>query len=64
MCILVGGKTPFVIRPCDLPQGDVTGLGYHGGVGEVFVDGLMYYQGSVPNDIEVEEVVPAWYHLR
>lgn len=64
VCVLLGGKTPFLLRPCGPPRNDATGRDYYKVVGEAFVDGLMYYQGSMQDDIQEGEIVPRWYHLR
>lgn len=63
VCILLGGKTPFILRPCKTPHDGATAREYYKVVGETFVDGLMYYQGCMQNDIEQGKIVPRWYHL-
>ncbi|XPS72424.1 hypothetical protein M3J07_004576 [Ascochyta lentis] len=63
ICVLLGGKTPFVLRPCAQPDGSITAEN-HKVLGEAFVDGLMYYKGSVEDDIREGKVAPRWYHLR
>jgi hypothetical protein len=62
--ILCGGKTPFILRSCGPPQGDKTGRIYHSVIGEAFINGLMYYRGSLQVDVEEGKITPVWYHLR
>lgn len=70
ICILFGGKTPFVIRRC--PARRKT-RALHGAreekagrhykiIGEAFVDGLMYYDGSMEDDLGTGNVLPEWIH--
>jgi hypothetical protein len=71
VCILLGGKTPFILRPClargakqtlpDEEGGEVAKL--YKVVGEAFVDGLMHYEGSMEDDIRTGKVAPTWFHL-
>ena len=62
--ILLGGKTPFVLRLCGLPRGNTIGREHYKVVGETFVDGLMYHQGRMEDDSRSEKVILRWYHLR
>lgn len=62
--ILSGGKTPFILRSCGPPRGDMTGRIFHTVIAEAFVNGLMYSQGSLQTDSEEGKVGPEWYHLR
>jgi hypothetical protein len=71
VCILLGGKTPFILRRCLAPGVRQTLPDEEGGeakvfykvVGEAFVDGLMHYEGSMEDDISTGEVTPTWFHL-
>ncbi|KAJ5030389.1 heterokaryon incompatibility protein-domain-containing protein [Bipolaris maydis] len=52
IAVLLGGKTPFILRPCvnrrsaKIPSATY----YYKLVGEAFVDGLMYQDGSLQDD--------------
>jgi hypothetical protein len=37
---------------------------YYRLVGEAYVDGLMYYEGSMEEDIKSAKIVPEWFHLQ
>lgn len=69
ICILFGGKAPFVLRRCAAPEDGEKSIeegkaeNYYKVIGEAFVDGLMYYNGSLEDDITVGQVVPQWYNL-
>ncbi|KAH7066085.1 heterokaryon incompatibility protein-domain-containing protein [Paraphoma chrysanthemicola] len=70
VCVLLGGKTPFILRQCSkreekgrAPDLEKKGKAHHKVIGETFVDSLMYYEGSMEDDIDSGEVVPKWYHL-
>jgi hypothetical protein len=70
VCILLGGETPFILRRTECPkktrrsdEENNTPRVYHGLVGEAYVDGLMYYEGSMEEDIGSGKVVPEWFHL-
>jgi hypothetical protein len=72
VCVLFGGKTPFVLRQKHtyhkrkkLLDDDMNEVKiYHKVVGEAFVDGLMYYEGSMEDDISTGKVVAIWFHLQ
>ena len=64
VCILLGGKTPFLLRPYAPLCKSTAETKFHKVIGEVFVDGLMYYQGKMEDDIKSGKVLPMWYHLR
>ena len=40
VCILLGGNTPFMLRPCGSPRGRGSDKEYYKVVGEVSVDEL------------------------
>jgi hypothetical protein len=70
VCILLGGKTPFILRICNdkaSKKGRVDKTkgtrAYYKVIGEAFVHGLMYYEGSMEDDIKSGEVVTDWFHL-
>ncbi|EOA86522.1 hypothetical protein ACJQWK_08803 [Exserohilum turcicum] len=49
--ILLGGKTPFVLRGCGSKSlSRHNSMGYHRLIGEAFVEGLMYRTGSLEAD--------------
>jgi hypothetical protein len=70
VCILLGGETPFLLRRTECPkktrradeENNMPRV-YHGLVGEAYVDGLMYYEGSMEEDIVFGKIVPEWFHL-
>ncbi|KAI9151566.1 Heterokaryon incompatibility protein [Paramyrothecium foliicola] len=64
LCILLGGKTPFVLRQCAPPRKGAVEASYHRLIGEAYVDGLMYYRGNIKDDIRDGRVTTRWYHLR
>jgi hypothetical protein len=68
VAVLFGGKMPFVLRRCAAPRGnrklpDDEPREYYKVIGEAYVDGLMYYEGSMEDDIASGKVVPQWFHL-
>ncbi|KAF2822354.1 hypothetical protein CC86DRAFT_469746 [Ophiobolus disseminans] len=68
VCILFGGKTPLIIRQCAARRGQVSGdiqqaSLFHKVVGEAYVDGLMYYEGNMQDDIASSKIRPGWFHL-
>jgi hypothetical protein len=68
VCVLLGGKTPFILRQCSArgrrqTMDGAAGQNYYNLVSEAFVDGLMYYEGSMEEDIGSGKVVPEWFHL-
>jgi hypothetical protein len=68
VAVLFGGKMPFVLRRCAAPRGnrklpDYKPREYYKVIGEAYVDGLMYYEASMEDDIASGKVVPQWFHL-
>jgi hypothetical protein len=70
VCILLGGKTPFILRRCkDSTFETRRVLGSrplercYKLVGEAFVDGLMYYEGSMKDDVASGKILTDWFHL-
>jgi hypothetical protein len=70
VCILLGGKTPFILRKCNDKASVKRRSKKMGGtgtlykvIGGAFVYGLMYYEGSMEDDIDKGEVVTGWFHL-
>ncbi|CAO2649679.1 Nn.00g009710.m01.CDS01 [Neocucurbitaria sp. VM-36] len=71
VCILLGGKTPFILRQCDdrtarREEADAKGddvKKFYKVVGESFVHGLMYYEGSMEDDLKSGKLVTDWFHL-
>lgn len=70
-CILFGGKTPFILRQCNAKESKrgradekmAEARTYYKVIGEAFVDGLMYYKGSMEDDIKNGKVSTDWFHL-
>lgn len=69
-CVLLGGKTPFILRACKnvvtKARGNEKSAGkgtYQKVIGEAYVFGCMYYEGSMEDDIKSGNVVPTWFHL-
>ncbi|EUC36103.1 hypothetical protein COCCADRAFT_2831 [Bipolaris zeicola 26-R-13] len=51
VAVLLGGKTPFLLRHCvNRRSAKIPAVTYHKLVGEAFVDGLMYQDGSLQDD--------------
>jgi hypothetical protein len=71
ICILSGGKTPFILRQCNdkarknlrMKEEEGVASGYHTIIGETFVHGLMYYEGNIEDEIDRGRIVLNWYHL-
>lgn len=70
ICLLFGGKAPFVLRRWTAPKEDgkksneeSNTTNYCKVISEAFVDGMMYYNSSLWGDITCEKVVPQWYNL-
>jgi hypothetical protein len=71
VCVLFGGKTPFILRQKAVShkkqrRPDSTGSGrqtiYYKLIGETFVDGLMYSRASV-GDMGSDLNAPEWFHI-
>jgi hypothetical protein len=70
ICLLFGGKAPFVLRKRaaskeDRGKSSEEGQtkNYYRVIGEAYIDGMMYYKGSLEDDITSGKVVPQWYNL-
>lgn len=70
LCVLFGGQTPFILRQVTGRRAKFSSLDnkadavkYYRVIGETYVDGVMYYDGSMENDIRSGRVVPEWFHL-
>jgi hypothetical protein len=70
ICILLGGKTPFILRQCNDRARKTSHMkeeegasGYHKLIGETFVHGMMYYEGDIEDDIDRGSIILNWYHL-
>ena len=65
--ILLGGKTPFILRRCGNRAATNNGTQLlkpcHKLIGEAFVDGLMYYDGSMEDDVASAKIATTWFHL-
>jgi hypothetical protein len=70
VCILLGGRTPFVLRRRHdrasrkkHADENIDSTPFYKLIGEAYVDGLMYYERSVDEDIASGKILTDWFHL-
>ncbi|KAF2749909.1 HET-domain-containing protein [Sporormia fimetaria CBS 119925] len=61
VCLLLGGKAPFVLRT--LKKRSSPGSKYHELIGDCYLEGHMIYEGDMESDLQSGKRVLSWYAI-